>query len=55
MDFFKTVGVNFMYNVIIVDDELGTVESLKAYIDDLTVGFNVIACLKKGKEAVDFW
>ena len=43
-----------MYNVILVDDEIGGMESLKSYIDDLLDGFNVIACLKNGEDAVNF-
>lgn len=46
--------MKLLYNVIIVDDEFGTLESVKSYITDLTVGFNVVACFKNGREAVDY-
>jgi len=43
-----------MFNLIIVDDEVSTIEFLKNYITDFVNDFNVVGCFQDGEEAVDY-
>ncbi len=43
-----------MYNLIIVDDESGTHELLKEYIEEIIGGYRVVGCFLNGEEAVRY-